>query len=199
MNDLSALAVTLSWGMVALVWIGAARHQRRHDPLKPAMVAAGRKALVGAALVGAIVLTVSIAGGLVLTGRWLEVLGLCVLVPATAFTIWARLALGAMWTVEARVGADRKLCTTGPYAVTRHPIYTGVIGMLLGTSLLVGDGGLILMVPLAVLLLEVRIHVEERLLLATFPDEYASYRRDVPQLVPSLRSWLRRELPRPAS
>jgi protein-S-isoprenylcysteine O-methyltransferase Ste14 len=185
--------------MVALVWIGAARHQRRHDPLKPAMVAAGRKALFGTALVGAFVLTASIAGGLMLTGRWLEVLGLCALVPATAFTIWARLALGAMWTVEAKVAADRKLCTSGPYAVTRHPIYTGVIGMRLGTSLLVGDGGLILMVPLAVLLLEVRIHVEERLLLATFPDEYASYRRHVPQLVPSLRSWLRRGLPRPAS
>ena len=199
MSDLSALAVTLSWGTVALVWSGAARHQGRRDPLKPTMIAAGRKALFGAALVGAFVLTVSIAGGLMLTGRWLEVLGLCALAPATAFTIWARLALGAMWTVEAKVGADRKLCTTGPYAVTRHPIYTGVIGMLLGTSLLVGDGGLILMVPIAVLLLEARIHVEERLLLATFPDEYASYRRDVPQLVPSLRSWLRRELPRPAS
>ena len=193
MNDLSAVAVTLCWGAVALVWVGAARDHGRRVPRVPTMVAGGRSVLLGAALVYAIVLALGIAAGVAAGDAWVEVLGLGMLVPATAFTIWARLALGAMWTVQARVGADHRLCTTGPYAVTRHPIYTGVLGMLLGTSLLVGDGQLILLVPIAVVLLEAKIRVEERLLLATLPDDYAAYRRAVPQLVPSLRSLLRRE------
>lgn len=33
---------------------------------------------------------------------------------------------------------------------------------------------------------EVKIRMEERLMLATFPDEYPRYRRRVPQLVPGL-------------
>jgi protein-S-isoprenylcysteine O-methyltransferase Ste14 len=41
-------------------------------------------------------------------------------------------------------------------------------------------------VPVAVILLEMKIRLEERLMLATFPDEYPRYRRQVPQLVPGL-------------
>ena len=33
---------------------------------------------------------------------------------------------------------------------------------------------------------EVKIRMEEHLMLATFPDEYPRYRRQVPQLVPGL-------------
>ena len=143
MDDFSAVAVTLCWGAVALVWIGAARDHGRRVHRVPTMVAGGRRVLLGAALVWAIVLALGIVAGVAVGDAWVEVLGLGVLAPATAFTIWARLALGAMWTVQARVGADHQLCTTGPYAVTRHPIYTGVLGMLLGTSLLVGDSQLV--------------------------------------------------------
>ena len=185
--------MTICWVAVVAVWVGAARNHQRHAPSAPALGSGRRRALLGAALACAFVLALGMAAGLVFGIPWLKVLGLSVLVAATAFTVWARLALGAMWTVQARVGADHRLCTTGPYAVTRHPIYTGVLGMLLGTSALVGDGQLILMVPIAVVLFETKIRVEERLLLETFPGEYADYRRDVPQLVPGLRGWRRRE------
>jgi protein-S-isoprenylcysteine O-methyltransferase Ste14 len=36
-------------------------------------------------------------------------------------------------------------------------------------------------------LLEIKIHVEERLMLAEFPDDYTRYREQVPQLIPGLR------------
>ena len=148
--------MTICWVAVVAVWVGAARNHQRHAPSAPALGSSRRRALLGAALACAFVLALGMAAGLVLGVPWVEVLGLSVLVAATAFTVWARLALGAMWTVQARVGADHRLCTTGPYAVTRHPIYTGVLGMLLGTSVLVGDGQLILMVPIAVVLFETK-------------------------------------------
>jgi len=36
-------------------------------------------------------------------------------------------------------------------------------------------------------LLQFKIHIEERLMLAEFPDDYPRYRQRVPQLVPGLR------------
>ncbi len=80
----------------------------------------------------------------------------------------------------------------GPYAVTRHPIYTGLLGMLLGTALLGGLGQWIVLVAAGLVVVELKIHMEEQLLLAIFPEDYPRYRRQVPQLVPGLGVMRRR-------
>jgi len=59
--------------------------------------------------------------------------------------------------------------------------------MLLGTVLLVGLGRSVAIFPVGVVLLEVNFRMDEALLLTSFPDDYARYRRQVPQLVPGLR------------
>lgn len=59
--------------------------------------------------------------------------------------------------------------------------------MLLGTSLLAGFGPWTVVVPVAVVLLEIKVRFEEGLMLSTFPEQYPDYRRRVPQLVPGLR------------
>jgi len=91
-----------------------------------------------------------------------------------------------MWSVAPRVKGDRRLRTRGPYAVTRHPIYTGLLGMVLGATLLSGIGQWIVLFPVGLIVVEVKIRMEERLMVATFPEEYLRYRRRVPQLVPGL-------------
>ncbi len=184
----------MCWGAVGVVWVAAARDGRRARGRRTTG-ASGSSGLVGAAVGVAIVVPLgggclAVAGG----ASWIEILGLVVLVPATAFAIWARLALGAMWSVDARVGAEHRLRVDGPFAVTRHPIYTGVLGMLLGTTLLAGVGQLLVLVPAGIALFEVKIRKEELMLVATFPDEYEAYRRRVPQLVPGL--YLAREATR---
>ena len=114
-------------------------------------------------------------------------LGLAILLPATVLTLWARFALGAMWTAAPTVKQEHQLRTSGPYAITRHPIYTGLLGMLLGSGLLEGAGRWILYFPIYFVLLQFKIHAEERLMLAEFPGDYPRYRQRVPQLVPGLR------------
>jgi protein-S-isoprenylcysteine O-methyltransferase Ste14 len=71
--------------------------------------------------------------------------------------------------------------------VTRHPTYTGLLGMIIGTMLLAGGHELISLVVVGLVLFEVKIYQEERLMIATFPDEYADYRRRVPQIAPGLQ------------
>jgi protein-S-isoprenylcysteine O-methyltransferase Ste14 len=116
-----------------------------------------------------------------------RVLGLVILLAATAFTIWSRLVLGLMWSGAPAVKEGHELRTGGPYGITRHPIYTGILGMLAGSVLVTGGGRWIPGFPVFFVLLEIKLHIEERLMLAEFPDEYPRYRRRVPQLVPGLR------------
>jgi protein-S-isoprenylcysteine O-methyltransferase Ste14 len=68
--------------------------------------------------------------------------------------------------------------------VTRHPIYTGLLGMIVGSGLLAGLGVWLVVMAAAFIGIEMKIRMEERLLLATFPDEYPPYRARVPQLIP---------------
>ena len=123
-----------------------------------------------------------------------RILGLVILLAATAFTIWARLALGIMWSGAPTVKQEHELRTTGPYSITRHPIYTGILGMLLGSLLVGGAGRWIVSFPVFLVLLEIKIRIEERLMLAEFPDDYPRYRQRVPQLVPGLKLVSRRRI-----
>lgn len=136
---------------------------------------------------GAVSVAYGFLHSLVFDAAWAELIGLVVLLASTGLAIWARLALGSMWSVGPEVGGDRSLRTRGPYGVTRHPIYTGFLGMIIGTMLLAGGHELIALAVVGLILFEVKIYQEKRLMVATFPDEYADYRRRVPQIVPGLQ------------
>ncbi len=49
---------------------------------------------------------------------------------------WARLHLGRDWSWEVRRKEGHRLVDTGPYAVVRHPIYTGLLLAALATAVL---------------------------------------------------------------
>ena len=115
---------------------------------------------------------------------WIQWIGVAVLVAATAFTVWARAVLGLMWSPMPAQRAGHELRTNGPYRVTRHPIYTGLIGMLLGTGLINHVGFWIVIVPYTAIMFIFKLRVEERLMHAAFGDAYVEYRRRVPGLLP---------------
>jgi protein-S-isoprenylcysteine O-methyltransferase Ste14 len=193
------VGIAVCVGVVVVVWVAGALynafrspHSASHAPSErhqgqPGLTA-GDGGLIGVAVVG---VGLAIVGrtyfnGLSVGALWFRVLGLAVLVASTVLTLWARFTLGTMWSMAPKVKGDRHLRTRGPYAMTRHPIYTGLLGMMLGATLLSGIGQWIVLFPVGLVLFEVKIRMEERLMVATFPDEYARYRRRVPQLVPGL-------------
>ena len=95
--------------------------------------------------------------------------------------------LGAQWSLTARVLADHKLITAGVYRRVRHPIYTGMLGMLLATGLAASHwAGLLagLIVFWAGTL--IRVRSEERLLRAAFGAQYDDYARRVPAVIPGI-------------
>lgn len=74
--------------------------------------------------------------------------------------------------------SEQRVVSNGPYAVVRHPLYTGILLMLAGASLVLGSyWGLAPLVPM-LLLLTMRVADEEACLLDDLP-EYAEYRKRV--------------------
>jgi protein-S-isoprenylcysteine O-methyltransferase Ste14 len=69
---------------------------------------------------------------------WIRALGAGLTVAGVAFAIWARYHIGRYWSGSVSLKADHKLIRTGPYAHIRHPIYTGILLALAGTTLFIG-------------------------------------------------------------
>jgi protein-S-isoprenylcysteine O-methyltransferase Ste14 len=183
----AAIATSACWGLVIVTWIVAALYWRRKSHGSRQGRHFWATVLVVAAI-GVVRLDWHEADGLTDHSRWIVLPGLALLVVSTAFTIWARLSLGRMWSsTPDMLQEEHELRTDGPYAITRHPIYTGLLGMVIGSVLLNGLGSSLGFLVIAVVFLAVRIPTEERLMSKTFPDAYRRYRERVPLLVPGLR------------
>lgn len=95
----------------------------------------------------------------------------------------ARAAIGRNWGPPATRRTDTELVTSGPYALVRHPIYTGVLLMMIGTAI-----GLIpawwLVAAAAGTYFAMSAHAEERFMAERFPDSYPAYRARTKMLVP---------------
>jgi protein-S-isoprenylcysteine O-methyltransferase Ste14 len=107
------------------------------------------------------------------------------LVVSLVLTLGALRRLGKQWSLSARVLDEHDLITTGPYRWVRHPIYTGLLGMLIATGLAFSPlVALAIGVVVYVAGTLVRTRAEERLLRETFGERYDEYARRVPALLP---------------
>ena len=116
------------------------------------------------------------------TPAQLAAVGDLLCVAGLAFAVWARLTLGRSWGMPMTLHEQPELVTAGPYRYVRHPIYTGVTVMLIGTALVFPPAvlpGAILTVYFVFSALR-----EERDMAARFPDAYAAYKERTRMLVP---------------
>jgi protein-S-isoprenylcysteine O-methyltransferase Ste14 len=108
-------------------------------------------------------------------------------VSSVVLVLAAVRTLGKEWSLTARVVEGHELATKGPYGLVRHPIYTGMLGMLLATGIAISHWPAL---PVAVLVYLagtiVRMRSEEKLLRETFGRAFDEYAQRVPALVPGL-------------
>ena len=117
----------------------------------------------------------------------LALLGGLLAVGSTALLLWARWVLGTMWASVPMVQEHHELRTDGPYGLVRHPIYTGLLGLIIGSMLACGFGVWIIYLVIAVPWLLRRVRVEDDLMARQFGAAYDAYRARVPALVPWTR------------
>ena len=77
------------------------------------------------------------------------------------------------------------MITSGAYRLVRHPIYSGMLIAALGTSLVIGIPGLLILLGFVAMVIS-RIGVEERLMVQLFGDQYLQYRKRTKMLIPNL-------------
>lgn len=112
---------------------------------------------------------------------------LCVgfIAAGAAFAWWARVHLGRLWSAALTRKAGHHVVDTGPYAIVRHPIYTGLILAAVATlavraTPLCGLGLLSFITGY-----RIKAGEEERFLSAELGEHaYAAYRACVPMLIP---------------
>jgi protein-S-isoprenylcysteine O-methyltransferase Ste14 len=116
----------------------------------------------------------------------LFVSGAAMLVIGIGFAVWARVHLGEYWSGHVTLKPGHRLIRTGPYALVRHPIYTGLLLAILGSAVAVDEYRGVLAVVIAAEAIIRKLRLEERWLTEEFGGEYDSYRRDVKALVPGV-------------
>jgi protein-S-isoprenylcysteine O-methyltransferase Ste14 len=102
-----------------------------------------------------------------------------------AYSAWARVHLGALWSGSITRKADHRIVDTGPYGVVRHPIYTGILLAVYATAAAKGTvlgliGALIITIGIWM-----KARLEERWLREQLgADAYNAYSRKVSMLIP---------------
>ena len=110
-----------------------------------------------------------------------------VAIASFAFCWWARIHLGRLWSSTVTRKSDHRIVDSGPYALVRHPIYTGIILAAAATAGLKGSIGAVVGLVLIILGCWIKARLEERFLSAELGVEaYDAYRRRTGMLFPGL-------------
>src|SRR5438094_5875888 len=110
--------------------------------------------------------------------------GVVLCVAGFAFCIWARFTLGRNWSGVVTLKGGHELITNGPYALVRHPIYTGLLTMFVATVIVQGHVAGLIAVPFVLVSFWIKLRHEEKLMLQKFPNQYAAYQGRVKRLIP---------------
>jgi protein-S-isoprenylcysteine O-methyltransferase Ste14 len=114
---------------------------------------------------------------------WLSLITTC---AGMAFALRARFFLGRNWSSAVTVKENHELIRNGPYAIVRHPIYSGLLLMFLGSAIGVGELRGFIGLPILVLGWKYKSTTEERLMTEQFGEEYRRYKNEVKGLIPFL-------------
>ncbi|MFT3728323.1 MAG: isoprenylcysteine carboxylmethyltransferase family protein [Terricaulis sp.] len=116
-------------------------------------------------------------------GMWVL---LALVVTGFAFAWWARIHLGSLWSGTITRKEGHRIVDSGPYAMVRHPIYTGLLLAAFATAAARGRWEAVIGAALFALGCWMKARQEEKFLSATLGPDYAAYRQRVHMLVPYL-------------
>ncbi len=101
-----------------------------------------------------------------------------------AFCWWARIHLGRMWSANITLKEEHRIIDTGPYALVRHPIYSGLLLSAWASAAIHGNSMGFLGAALMTLGFYLKARREEQLLITELGAAYESYLHRVPMLFP---------------
>lgn len=112
--------------------------------------------------------------------------GLTMTIGGLSIAIWARRHLGRYWSGRITLKVNHRVIQSGPYALVRHPIYSGILLALVGTVVSIGTVQSCLGLAMMFLSFVRKLTLEERWLCTDLGAEYENYRHRVKALIPYL-------------
>lgn len=110
--------------------------------------------------------------------------GLIISVFGVALACWSRYLLGQNWSLSVQLKHDHKLIIDGPYGYVRHPIYSGLLLLFLGNTIIVGDWRGLIAVALVFISFWFKLQKEEKWMIANFGVQYQQYMSTTKALFP---------------
>lgn len=101
-----------------------------------------------------------------------------------AISIWARRTLADNWDQSPVIKKKQELIMKGPYKLVRHPIYSGVLLMFLGTALAIGMLGGFVSFIILFIGFWIKLKKEEAIMTKYFKEKYLNYKRRSKTLIP---------------
>ena len=120
------------------------------------------------------------------SGLWSFWVGAAITVGGLLFAVWARRHLGSNWSRSVTIKHGHELITSGPYALVRHPIYTGILTGFLGTAVALSQVRGFVAFILVFLVIWAKLRMEEQWMQSQFGEIYATYAHQTAALVPYL-------------
>ena len=115
---------------------------------------------------------------------WVQFFGCPLTLAGLLFAIWSRIHIGKYWSGNVILKEGHKLIRSGPYTFVRHPIYTGVIGALLGSALSATTAIGFIGFAVGAVSFVFKYKREEEILTKEFGEEYLRFKAEVPALIP---------------
>jgi protein-S-isoprenylcysteine O-methyltransferase Ste14 len=175
------------WMAWALYWWARSRHVK---PVARRESLVSRLLHIGPLLIAILLLWVPRVPFAFLDERilaWTESvfwIGAALTAAGLLFTVWARVHLGTNWSGTVTIKKGHELITSGPYALVRHPIYTGLLLAFAGSALARDELRGILAFVLVLWALWRKLRNEERWMREQFGEAYSTYARRVAALIP---------------
>jgi protein-S-isoprenylcysteine O-methyltransferase Ste14 len=100
------------------------------------------------------------------------------------FCLWARAVLGRNWSGTVTLKENHELIVRGPYRLVRHPIYTGLLAMLIATAMEQGHIAGMIGLVLVFISFWIKLSDEEEVMRTQFSDQYHAYQLRTKRIVP---------------
>ena len=114
--------------------------------------------------------------------------GLAIAIASAVFAAWAMWSLGKSYGIRMDLFDGHRLVTGGPYRLTRHPMYLGIVSFHVGATMAMESLSLLLITVVYVIPFTlVRIRAEDRVLATGFGEDFRAFAGRVPALVPFTR------------
>ena len=111
----------------------------------------------------------------------LQIAGLVLAATGAIFAIHAQRAMGASWRIGSAEGHSGAIVDTGPFRLSRNPVFVGQVVLFAGFLLARPDAVELALLAAIVLAVRLQVRIEEKVLERDLGAPYGAYRARVPR------------------